>query len=164
MWLIAVTPTRLPFAIRSTIRRAPEPGLAGARRPLDDEGALVERARQPPRLREVRRLDRRAGDPPENRGGSLREHVLQRAETAAAVAHGRGEPQERAALRLRVDRPSGRQRPRQRLVARSFARRMTTSRAVVVDRADVHALAGRRIDPRARLDLVVLPGKRRSYS
>ena len=80
LWLIAVTPTRLPRAIRSTIRRAPSQVLPVPGRALDDERALVERARQPARLREIGRLDRCAREHAREPRRRVREHVLQRAE------------------------------------------------------------------------------------
>ena len=58
LWLVAVTPTRLPRASRCDDQPRAGPGLAGAGRPLDEEVAVVERARRAPSPRRGRACTR----------------------------------------------------------------------------------------------------------
>ena len=90
----------------------PRPRLAGARRPLDEEVALIERGGSLALLMKVGRLDRpaeAAGEPRPRPG----EDVLERAVSAVAGKHGGAEACEGVTLRVRLDRPRRDQRRRE---------------------------------------------------
>ena len=142
------------------------PRLAGTGRALDEEGARVERAREPAAAPRGRSSGRRAGRDAREPRRLAREHVAAaRGSAPLAVAHG---DRERAAAPPAARRSSsgtpaisarGSASPARLLPAPDDER----ARASSTD-ADVHALAGRRIDPVARRDLVLLRGEAEAYT
>lgn len=144
----------------------PGPRLARPGWALDEQARLVEAVEDPAKLVDVRRAvqQRRTGGQPGDARPCGAQQVAQRAEaprtSETMLGDVRGEAAQRRALLGRAVGAARHQRTRQRLVVTLDGAAQLQHARGVIDRHDVDALLGRRVENLvAGLELVLLLGK-----